>query len=59
MNDKELFDQVPMDREDLIGDLEYKIECIKNLPPKAMQTPVTHYDLLSTLSLLRDILRAT
>ncbi len=56
---KDLFEHNTLDKDDCLDALDYKIECISNLPPKAMQTPVTHYDLLSTLALLRDILRAS
>lgn len=44
-------------RDELIKILESKIEIFDHLPPHAMQTPVTHYDLQSILILFSEILK--
>lgn len=42
-------------REDLLGMMDRMIDTIEGLPPVAMALPVTHYDLLSALLLLRAL----
>jgi len=45
-------------RSDYLKMLDDMIKNIENLPSHAMQTPITHYDLYSSLLLLSTILRA-
>jgi hypothetical protein len=51
-------DNSSMSREELIEVLEITIENIKDLPDKALEQPITHYDFYSVLELLLSILRA-
>ncbi len=45
-------------KKELLDMLFEMIKNIENLPPNAMSTPITHYDLLSALLLVSAILRA-
>ena len=51
--------EVPkLTRDDYLKMLDDQIKTIEGLPQHAMYTPVTHYDLYSSLLLLSTILRA-
>ena len=45
-------------REELLEMLDNMIDNIEKLPPGAMLTPVTHYDLASSLILLAALFRS-
>jgi hypothetical protein len=45
-------------RNDLLDMLDRQIKDIESLPPHAMTTPITHYDYLMGLLLLRSLLRS-
>jgi hypothetical protein len=45
-------------KKELLDMLSEMIKNIENLPPNAMSTPITHYDLLSALLLVSAVLRA-
>jgi hypothetical protein len=45
-------------KEELLNMLDMMVENYTNLPPQAMTTPVTHYDLSSALLLISSILRS-
>lgn len=49
----------PPSKDELFSMLNQMIKNYEELPPQAMGTPVTHYDLLSALLLLSAILRAS
>lgn len=46
-------------KDDLLGMLNTMIKNIEELPPQAMATPVTHYDLVSALLLVAALFRAS
>ena len=45
-------------RERVIAQLSMMIESLENLPPHALVAPISHYDYLSLLLLLREALKA-
>lgn len=45
-------------KKDLLDMLDEMIKNYENLPPHAMISPITHYDLAAALMLLSSILRA-
>lgn len=45
-------------KERVIAQLSMMIESMENMPTHALLAPITHYDLLSVLTLLRDALKA-
>lgn len=45
--------------EELLGLLNHMIKTYEELPPNAMTTPITHYDLLSVLLLFAELFRAS
>jgi len=45
-------------KEEIFAMLDEMIKNIENLPANALSTPVTHYDLLSSLLLISACLRA-
>lgn len=51
-------DAPKLSKEELLSMLAEMIKSFENLPPQALSTPVTHYDLLSALLLVSAILRA-
>lgn len=48
----------PMTKDEMLNELDRMITSIEELPPIAMSTPITHYDFVSALMLLRSILRS-
>lgn len=54
----ELSNTQPMTKAQMLDELQRMILKIEELPPQAMQTPITHYDFVSALMLLSAILRA-
>jgi len=53
-----LMETPKLTRDDYLKMLDEQIKAIENLPSHAMQLPITHYDLYSSLLLLSTILRA-
>ena len=59
VQDKEEIQEVPQrTKKDLLEMLENSIKSYENLPPQAMTSHVTNYDLCSSLMLLLAILRS-
>lgn len=56
MNGDEVSDKKPT-REELLGMLDNMIMSYEDLPPLAMSTSITHYDMLSLMMLLLSILK--
>jgi len=57
-NEKVPYEVPKLTRDDYLKMLDDMIKNIENLPSHAMQLPITHYDLYSSLLLLSTILRA-
>ena len=57
--DKALMGETPKpDKKELMFMMDNLISSIENLPKDAMTSPVTHYDLVSALFLIRELFKA-